>query len=227
MKEQRKVLQIVIPTMLVSLIVSVVLEFGTPIFKFILMHNSFLQSIFIGIFSSSFLLVITALISYFRQKKAAVNQYWLAIAGFSHRITEFSVLHLQEYANQAKTDEEYISLIINHLKELGYSIAPEITAIHDKYAEVNLTHSKISFTIKKNNVVYDNIEKSFMLAGQINQQIANIFKVAANMFPQEDSRVIIAFSKKDSEPALLEKEVEQLARQLSIVNNKQATPSQS
>lgn len=227
MKEQRRVLQAVIPTMIVSLIVSVALEFSTPIFTVTFMHSSFLQSIFLGIFSSSFLLVITALISYFRQKKAAVNQYWLAIAGLSHRITEFAVLHLQEYANQAKTDEEYISLIIHHLKELGYSIAPEITAIHDKYAEVNLTHSKISFTVKKNNVVYDQIEKSFLLAGQINQQITDIFKVAANMFPQEDSRVIIAFSKEDSASALLENEVEQLARQLSIVNDKQAASSQS
>lgn len=226
MKEQRRVLQVVIPIMLASLVVSAVLEFSTPIFTFIFMHSSFLQSIFIGIFSSSFLLVITALISYFRQKKAAVNQYWLAIAGFSHKITEFAVLHLQEYANQAKTDEECISLTICHLKELGYGIAPEITAIHDKYAEVNLTHSKISFTVKKDNAVYERIEKSFLLAGQVNQKITDIFKVAANMFPQADSRVISDFSKKDSEPALLEKEVEQLARQLSIVNDQEATSNQ-
>ena len=83
MKEQRRVLQVVISIMLASLVVSAVLEFSTPIFTFIFMHSSFLQSIFIGIFSSSFLLVITALISYFRQKKAAVNQYWLAIARFT------------------------------------------------------------------------------------------------------------------------------------------------
>lgn len=75
MKEQRRVLQAIIPTMLVSLMVSVAVEFSAPIFTFIFMHSSFLQSIFIGIFSSSLLLVITTLISYFRQKKAAVNQY--------------------------------------------------------------------------------------------------------------------------------------------------------
>ena len=33
MKEQRRVLQVVIPIMLASLVVSAVLEFSTPIFK--------------------------------------------------------------------------------------------------------------------------------------------------------------------------------------------------
>lgn len=227
MKEQRKVLWIIVPTMLFSLALSICLEFGTTVFAFLLAHSSFLQGIFVGIFSSSFLLVITTLISYFRQKKEALNQYWLAIAGFSHKITEFGVLHLQEYANQAKSDDECIFLIIRHVKTLGYSITPEITSIHDKYAEVNLVHSKISFTVKKHNAIYDSIEKSFLLAGEINQQITNIFKIAANLLPQEDSKIIAAFSKKDSESTLLEQEVELLAHQLSIVDGQEDKPKQS
>ena len=149
MKEQRIILKVIVPTMLVALAFAIVLDLPNITNSFLGNHGALIQNIMIGIFSSSFLLTITSWLSYFIQRKSAINQYWVALSGFNQKVSEFAMLYLQESAEKASSNDEYFILIQAKFCCARASILQECTTIFDRYADVNLAHSKISYTIKK------------------------------------------------------------------------------
>ena len=215
MKEQRNVLKFIVPMMVLALACVIICELSLIPVCIRMKHIEFIKNAFIGIFSSAFLLTITSLISYFIQKKEALNSYWLTLSSFNQTILAFAMLHFQQYSSCAKNDEEVVKIVKDHLNSIGYALAADVIEIEDKYAQVNLAHSKISFTVKRKNDLFEIIETSFSLAGDINREITNLFNVATNQW-SDDTSAIIEFAHEKGKQVQLSSELKKLANKLEI-----------
>lgn len=166
MRENRKIIKIVLIIAICSLFASICFEFKIDIYSclFINNHREYLINIFTGIFISAILTIGISTIGYFTSRIFLQNKIWAEISKQNQSVNYFVGYFLKN--KECDFDTEYVT---NRIKEM-----------QEKYVDIVIMRSELKYFIKTSKIAKLLDDMIFGL-GDINCTISDINAYISNL----------------------------------------------